>query len=662
MLIRRAVLRNFGPYYGEQSIDLGPGQRPLTLVHGENMRGKTSLLNAIRWALYGQVKTRTGVLMPAVRLLNTVARDEGTYSYSVELELEDGQDKYVVNRQARANREPRKDADFELTIHVRKGKDFLSAEDSEVQVARLLPQAVAQFFLFDGEMLNDFEDLLADPTQQSQAIKASIEQILGVPALENSINDLSALHRDAERRRTQAAKQVSASQKDAERAEQLAAEIAAAEEDAGSLRRDIEATRGELASVDEDLRRFELVRSEAERLEGYRIDLAKIKAEIEEHRESRRRLMANAWLEILNLAVAPRLAALELEREHLVQMDREYVEVEAQRALLARTLNADTCPLCGSGLHAEEKERLQIELARLPLVDPAPRERLDAAQSSIARLRAIGAAARPSVGAGVEALERNLRRSVVRQTEVRNRITELETKLRDHSLSEIAQLQRRRDRMLKDLGGYEDAVRGAEVRLEMLRAQAAAVRLRIAQVSDPQLDRLNREAELYEGLLKVFRGALDDLIEELKAVIEHDASEVFLKLTTDKSYRGLRINDYYGLYIIDGSGNDVAVRSAGAEQIVALSLIAALNQNAVKSGPVIMDTPFGRLDVEHRANILSFLSTMAEQVVLLVHSGEVDRERDLAVVAPQVQREYELRYVSSAKTEIAPLAGSGGST
>jgi hypothetical protein len=39
--------------------------------------------------------------------------------------------------------------------------------------------------------------------------------------------------------------------------------------------------------------------------------------------------------------------------------------------------------------------------------------------------------------------------------------------------------------------------------------------------------------------------------------------------------------------------------SAGSEQIVALSLIGALNRCATREGPVVMDTPFGRLDRRH---------------------------------------------------------------
>ena len=118
------------------------------------------------------------------------------------------------------------------------------------------------------------------------------------------------------------------------------------------------------------------------------------------------------------------------------------------------------------------------------------------------------------------------------------------------------------------------------------------------------------------------------------------ASGIFLKLTTDKSYSALSINESYGLTILDRDSQPVSVRSAGAEQVVALSLIGALNQLAVKRGPLIMDTPFGRLDSKHRANILRFLPSLGEQTVLLVHDGEVDPDRDLAPLRTEIDREY----------------------
>src|SRR5262245_59869435 len=119
MHVRSVAMRNFGPFR-EERIDFASGTQPVTLVYGANMSGKTSLLNAIRWALYGVVRGRTGAPIPFPKLLNVESRNEGNYTFSVELEIEDAGTVYQISRQAQASRDPRGDGDFETTLHVRK--------------------------------------------------------------------------------------------------------------------------------------------------------------------------------------------------------------------------------------------------------------------------------------------------------------------------------------------------------------------------------------------------------------------------------------------------------------------------------------------------------------------------------------------------------------
>ena len=84
------------------------------------------------------------------------------------------------------------------------------------------------------------------------------------------------------------------------------------------------------------------------------------------------------------------------------------------------------------------------------------------------------------------------------------------------------------------------------------------------------------------------------------------------------------------------------MKSSGAEQIVALSLIDALSKTGRPSGPVVMDTPFGRLDPEHRVKILEYLPTSASQLILFVHKGETDNEI-LKKISSQIGIEYNLK-------------------
>jgi hypothetical protein len=103
---------------------------------------------------------------------------------------------------------------------------------------------------------------------------------------------------------------------------------------------------------------------------------------------------------------------------------------------------------------------------------------------------------------------------------------------------------------------------------------------------------------------ELFDLAVDRFRDQLKLKVENKASEIFQNLVSDNAFKSLRINDNYGLKIMNNFGSIIDHRGAGVEQIVALSLILALGKSAVRSGTLVLDTPFGRLDETHRKNIL----------------------------------------------------------
>jgi DNA sulfur modification protein DndD len=65
-----------------------------------------------------------------------------------------------------------------------------------------------------------------------------------------------------------------------------------------------------------------------------------------------------------------------------------------------------------------------------------------------------------------------------------------------------------------------------------------------------------------------------------------------------------------------------------------------------------MDTPFGRLDLKHRDNILKYLPTVTSQFVLLVHSGEIRPETDLASILPRIGAVYRITEVTATQSQI----------
>ena len=69
---------------------------------------------------------------------------------------------------------------------------------------------------------------------------------------------------------------------------------------------------------------------------------------------------------------------------------------------------------------------------------------------------------------------------------------------------------------------------------------------------------------------------------------------------------------------------------------------------------MIMDTPVGRLDKSHRANILNYLPRVVTQLALFSHSGEVDEGSNL-VDNRLVGKKYRISRETSFRSKIEEI-------
>lgn len=197
MKFKSIVINNFMRYKGENKIEFScDADRNVTVVMGDNTFGKTTLAQAFRWGLYGEIiDTRYGKSKDIILLNKDVLAEMGSIdeeSVFVILEVIEGDIIYQFKREAVFNRAfpalNTKKIEENLWMRKKIGngqweawinndtsdkKNFNCVNDS---IKVMFPRELSNYFFFDGERWSDERKTNAE-------IKNSISTLMGITPL-----------------------------------------------------------------------------------------------------------------------------------------------------------------------------------------------------------------------------------------------------------------------------------------------------------------------------------------------------------------------------------------------------------------------------------------------------------------------------------------------
>ncbi len=103
----------------------------------------------------------------------------------------------------------------------------------------------------------------------------------------------------------------------------------------------------------------------------------------------------------------------------------------------------------------------------------------------------------------------------------------------------------------------------------------------------------------------------------------------------------IEIDEECNVKLMSETGIDIRDHdlSAGQKQIFTQALISAVSSVSKRAFPMVVDTPLGKLDVEHRKGVLNHLTKRGHQVILLSTDTEVVGDY-LQEISPHVQTKY----------------------
>lgn len=654
MIFTELVLQNFGPYLGKQVINLNPKvkeneSRPIILLGGMNGGGKTTLMDAIRLALYGQraqCSTRNNLSYSDFLIQAVSSQATAVDQTRIELAF-----KQIVNHEWREFRVVRY-----WDKYLKEGKDHLGILDEDwpdealsntwdEYIENILPLGISNLFLFDGEQVKE----LADQETPPPTVIEAIQSLLGLELIEKLSVDLDVL---VGRKR-----KALADKKHLANLEEIETKINQAKQTKEEIEQKIELIEEQLnqakQNYDEALDKF--------RIEGGKIASDKTEKEIQQKSiENTVDVLRNELREIA-ADVLPLGLITPLLKQAEDQSERELKMIQNKAT---------------QGVLAERDNRLLNYLSSLSLTpDSLEKIELFLQQDNQTLQQEIQNFGEPWLGLeeeGLKQLESILEHRLPSQINLTlsklNQLQSLEIKIDtiDRELAAAASpedyelLDQMVQKTQKEYFYLQDQL--ASLKRHQQEAQKAFEQAKKELISygEQYLERQNHEhiiqsAGKVQQTLAIFKERLT--LKKLNK-LEGEVTECFRYLLHKSNLiHRIAINTQnFSLSLYDTEGQPVPKHrlSAGEKQLLAISFLWGLARVTGRNLPIAIDTPLGRLDSSHRNNLVErYFPTASHQVILLstdteIGENEVKQLNELDAIA----RKYLLEYIPQKRQTI----------
>ena len=631
MILRYIKLKNFIPYYDEQIINFATDKYlNVTIIKGVNGAGKTSLLNALNWCLYGdsffkKENTREFVNRHALAQVEDVET-------SVEIGFINQGIKYRATRK------------FQL-LHNDKTTFSLQEENGSLdsdptasdKVQSIIPEDVSAHFFFDGEKIDNF----AKQGNENE-IKRAARNVLRIEVFERGISHLESV---AQYYQTELKKYAS---------DKLKSLIRDKEEKLkkyDDLLKKIEDTQEKIKLAKKQKRDIETWLEEYIETRHLFEEEKEIKANLKALKEKKQECLKQIR-QIANDGFVP-IAKPVLEKALEILQENE-TPIGIPESILSDLLEKMCC-LCGRVIHRESPEYQNIQdlISRnvsLELGNAVKETENSLKRLLVERVKDIPIALKASY---------NLDNELERQIETKKtRLDEISDSLKNFDADDFRQYQKAQANYEKELGALESDVNHFKETSREIKAQIDALDEKIEREEslEAKANRLKRCWRLAKESASAMKETYAPLEEQMRKDLETEVSEIFKKLVwKEKSFSEVRLSTNYELQVIDRYGWQASAGiSAGEREILSLAFIAALAKVAVKEKlpemqaehfPIVMDAPFTKLSDKPKENITETFPDIANQLILFLTDQELkSNEQAWKNIEPRIGAEYELYF------------------
>lgn len=613
MKILTLELQNFRQFYGRQKIRFSTDlQKNITLIHAENGVGKTALLNAIKWCLFEET---TSNFPDKTRLLNHEAKAEGEYYYSVDVEFEEDDVRYLCSRGI----DGRNNSFFKILKDY--GTGYQPISDPSLFINTIIPKNMASYFFFQGEGVSSYARTTSG---QNNTVRNAIHDILGFKIAKQALEDLLEIKKEYRREITNRDKGGELGKKNEElsRLEQNQLKIA-----------------DEIDNCNNSIALYESKKANiSEKLKNSNANVVKENQQRRSQLERQEKLLEQALAilvkkkreyfgKYLSVIFTEKLTSEALDFIN----DDEFkgtIPAPYNENLVRDILQQATC-ICGSAIHEGTEAYENIHKLLANAADPLQGDRVIRARETLKSIRTK----RESIDSLFDINDDIAQKQNELET-VKAEIEDIKIKMLNININDIKELETEYQycethfkEEIRKLGRLEQESENTKRKIQSLHGDINKLLAQSTGLEDyrQSIDILEQvESLLNSTLEKAEQSALQRL-----PMMINETLEKYVR----QDYRARLRKDSFNIELIDKE-NRVVAESDGQQLLLSLTFISSLIRLACErknaqgeilmpgaTAPFIIDAPFGVLDNAYKGNMAKYIPESAEQVVFLLSSS-----------------------------------------
>lgn len=649
MMIKSIQLSNFGCYKGTHpvinfSIDT---EKNVTVILGANKSGKTTLVQAFLWCLYGEVSPKNGVINSDVKAEMATSSSREVF---VEIVLIHAGKEYTIRRTQRltkANERVRSD-DSVLKVQYKEAsgeQQSILPRDCADTVNSILPKGLSDYFFYEGERFDDIS---------KKDVATAVRGLMGLNAISAARDRLDP---------NRAASVTSRFKKglvlgNAQESNRLKQNLAKSQDEREKIMERIATAKSEQEfylrrkdELSEQLSQNAFAKSLQAKRKTLENDVRIGQINIE---QAARRILTDFQRGALAFFALPlidrALAAINDSKQ-----DGEGIP-EMRQAAIDYILERKRC-ICGCDLEENEGARKRI-LAERNLLPP---EHLGTVlhnhKQTLLGYRNSSTGFVEEADSNYVNWRRNIR-FLDEKTEDLKKVSEeitatgsidiesIETEYQKNE-AKLSELSRLREKLLVDKGAVERDIENLEKRIASL-----------VEKTDSN-NKLQRYIAYAEALFNWFDASYSQREEEVKADLTESVNRIFSEMYHGRRIVSIDDNYQIKLFASVGATLEEIGDTGGLRAVKNFAYITGLvdiarkriaqgngtsenseeTVNETEPYPLVMDAPFSATDEKHIDNISRIVPGIAEQVVIIV------MKKDWVYAKPALEARIGKRYV-----------------